>query len=60
MREMRENICGKIRSGVKYSSSDENRTMIDKCLKKIGRYQSGTSGRRGVKRVSGAVESDSE
>jgi len=59
MHEMRDNICGKIRSGVKYSAGDENRAMIDECLRKISRYQSGNSWRRGVKR-SAAEESESE
>jgi len=60
MRDMRAKICDKIRSGVKYSASDENRAMIDDCMSKIGQYRCGKSGRRGVKRGLGTEDSDSE
>ena len=60
MHDIRVNICEKIRSGVRYSTGDENRAMIDACFGKIRHYRSGKSGRRGVKRGLARGKSDSE
>jgi hypothetical protein len=60
MQDMRAKICEKIRSGVKYSASDENRAMIDECMSKIAHYRCGKSWRRGVKRGLDTEDSDSE